>query len=160
VGGVASIANFAVDTEGRFLGKSEHVGESMHHQFADRWKGMVEDGTNTEGEFLNTNFPNHYRTLQECEATFQDDDSHFSAYPLGLRCLDAQTDLVRCPYHERWQREGGDAAAHAKRIVPTTRTWSNSTFFAGLDFSRSVEEREAIVDEMFSRYDERQRAVM
>ena len=114
---VELFANFAVDTEGRFLGKSEHVGQSMHHQFADLWREMVDDGTITDAEYLNTNFPNHYRTLKESEAAFVDDGSPFSCFPLGLRLIDGKTDLVRCPYHERWQREGGDAAAHAKWVT-------------------------------------------
>jgi hypothetical protein len=48
---------------------------------------------------------------------------------------------------------GGDAAAWAKNFVPTTRTWSNSVFLSALDKSRCLEEREALVDEMYSRYE-------
>jgi hypothetical protein len=36
--------------------------------------------------------------------------------------------------------------------VPTTRTWSNSTYSNGLDGSRSAEEKAALVDELFDRY--------
>lgn len=44
------------------------------------------------------------------------------------------------------------APEHSRNYVPTTRTWSNSTFYAGLDPSRSEEERTGLVDEMFERY--------
>ena len=41
----------------------------------------------------------------------------------------------------------------AADYMPTTRTWSNSVFLSGLNASRSLEEREAIVDEMYGRYE-------
>ena len=45
---------------------------------------------------------------------------------------------------------------HAKRFVPTTRTWSNSTFLAGLDDeARRPEEKDAIVDVLFDQYTSR-----
>ena len=46
----------------------------------------------------------------------------------------------------------GDARGHAQNYIPTTRTWSNSTFLAGLSSGRSEEEKEAIVEEMFQGY--------
>ena len=45
------------------------------------------------------------------------------------------------------------AKEHARRYVPTTRTWSNSTFEAGLDDSRSAEEKSALVDALFEEYE-------
>ena len=154
VGGAAAVANFAKDTEGRFLGTSQHVGESMHHTFAALWQELVDEGAITAAEFTNTNFPNQYRSLDDCAEVFHDPNSEASKR--GLRWVGGETDLVRCPYHERWLREGGDAAAHATRYIPTTRTWSNSTLVSGLDAAkRSQEERDAIVDEMFARYEAR-----
>ena len=44
--------------------------------------------------------------------------------------------------------------AHAKWFIPTTRTWSNSTYISGLSDSRSPEEKAQIVDEFFSRYED------
>jgi hypothetical protein len=52
-----------------------------------------------------------------------------------------------------WFSPTSDPVAHAKKFVPTTRTWSNSVFLSGLDSSRSLKEREAIVDEMYGRYE-------
>jgi len=39
-----------------------------------------------------------------------------------------------------------------KRFVPTTRTWSNSTYSNGLDAGRSAEQKAEIVDELFDHY--------
>ena len=65
-----------------------------------------------------------------------------------------------CPYNVEW-REGtgphtGDAAAHAAYYVPTTRTWSNSTFVSGAEaHGHSPEKAAALADEMFARYEAR-----
>ena len=42
--------------------------------------------------------------------------------------------VVRCPYREAWTsgRSGRTAREHAEWFVPTTKTWSNSTFKAAL----------------------------
>ena len=52
------------------------------------------------------------------------------------------------------RRRARSRAALTRRYVPTTRTWSNSTFEAGLSRSRPAEERAAIVDELFQQYED------
>ena len=47
------------------------------------------------------------------------------------------------------------AQEHAARFVPTTRTWSNSTFVAGLGEGRSPAEKDALVQQMFELYEKR-----
>ena len=43
--------------------------------------------------------------------------------------------------------------AHAADFVPTTRTWSNSTFVTGATSTGIAQaEADAMVDEMFARY--------
>ena len=50
----------------------------------------------------------------------------------GLVLQSAACDLDECPFLNEW-RAGvvTYAAEQARRFVPTTRTWSNSTFVAG-----------------------------
>jgi len=137
------IANFAKDVDGHFLGFSART-ESMHHNFARIWQGLV-----TPAEFQATNFPNHYRSLEECIAPFR-----AAGVFEGLKLLEAETAIVPCPYLDGWladpsKRTPAEQAAH---YVPTTRTWSNSTFLAGLAETRSPQEKEAVVDELFSSY--------
>ena len=74
--------------------------------------------------------------------------------------LTNETDLVPCPFHLEWTSGNGphgkDAVAHAATFVPTTRTWSNSTFVTGATSTGiAPAEADAMVDEMFRRYEAR-----
>ena len=51
----------------------------------------------------------------------------------------------------------GDAAAFAKAYIPTLRSWTESTFLAGLDPARSMEERRRIIDGYYADYEQRVR---
>jgi len=153
-GGALVVANFTVDDGGRFLGNSQHAARSMFDMFTELWASMATEGLITRAEFEATNFPIFYRSLAECREPFDDPESPIST--AGLRWVSGSTDLVRCPYHVRWLAEGGDPLAHARRFVPTTRTWSNSTFASGLDArTRSAAERAALVEMLFERYAQR-----
>lgn len=83
----------------------------------------------------------------------------------GLQVVGANYGETRCPYHVRWMSEAGERAKkgldekqaakdHAKFFVPTTRTWSNSTFESGLSAKRSSEERVAITQDMYQQYED------
>ena len=84
----------------------------------------------------------------------------------GLHVIGANYGETRCPYHLRWVAEAGErktkgvdekkaARRHAQFFVPTTRTWSNSTFESGLDASsRSEAERVAITQDMYQLYED------
>ena len=158
-GGQMVLVNFAKCDEGHFLGKSGRLGESMHHTFAEIWAELV-----TPEEFTNTNFPNQYRTLEATTAPFAG-----SSKELSMDLVSADPRLVPCPYYDSFHGQAskggvlagqsyafaGDASGHADNYVPTTRTWSNSTFLAGLDDGRSDDEKAALVDELFRRYAQR-----
>merc|ERR1711990_14410 len=79
----------------------------------------------------------------------------------SMALISASTRLVPCPYYDSFASKSSsyafasDATGHASNYVPTTRTWSNSTFVAGLSNNRSTEEKEALVEEMFRRYEAR-----
>jgi len=147
-GGRMIIANFAKDDEGQYLGTT-HRTQSMHHNFADIWKGLV-----TPEEFAATNFPNQYRSLEECTAPFGSSGSGIFA---GLKILDAETAVVPCPYLDSHLADPTKRTSleQAMYFHNTTRTWSNSTFVAGLSAHRSDEEKSAIVDALFDSYAQR-----
>ena len=42
------LVQFAVDSEGQFLGNTKNIKESMHHWMRDLWQGMVDDGSITQ----------------------------------------------------------------------------------------------------------------
>ena len=47
----------------------------------------------------------------------------------------------------------GDAARFARDYIPTLRSWSEPVFAAGLDAKRNAEERAAIIDAFYGRYE-------
>ena len=148
-GGQMVIANFAVDEQGQFLGTSGRVGASMHGCFAELWREVA-----GEAAFAATNFPNEYRSLEACAAPFA---AGGAATAARLSLVSAESALVECPYQNEWRAgEVSDAAEQARRFVPTTRTWSNSTFVAGaIAAGASASDAAALADEMFKRYEAR-----
>ena len=146
-GGQMVVANFAKDGEGNFLGHTPgRVKQSMHHTFSELWLQVAGEKVHAA-----TTFPNQYRSLEECAAPFAPTGG--AAHAAGLRLLSAETAVVECPFNNEWRADGGDAAAAAARFVPTTRTWSNSTFVTGAtNTGIAPAEADAMVDEMFARY--------
>lgn len=147
-GGRQVIVNFAVDENGYYLGNTDH-GENMHANFNAIWSVMCNEGKISPEEYANTTFINYYRTPEEHSEPFQPGNP---VYDAGLRLLSCETRITRCPFHEHWMQHGGDPVEHARWFVPTTRTWSNSTFLSALDKGRPMEQREALVEEMYERY--------
>ena len=47
-----------------------------------------------------------------------------------------------------------DACAFARTYIPTLRSWSETVFLQALDVGRPAEERDAIVDEFYRRYED------
>jgi hypothetical protein len=159
-GGQLVLVNFAKDDDGQFLGKSARLPQSMHHTLAALWQGLV-----TPQEFEATNFPNQYRSLDATLAPFAPGRGALAA---TMATVSAKTAVVPCPYFDAYHRLGafsaagapsyafaGDAASHAANYVPTTRTWSNSTFLAGVSASRAPQEQAALVDALFGAYEQR-----
>jgi len=150
VGGGLVVANFAKDVDGNFLGTTpRRVRASMHDAFSELWREIAGDSA-----WRATNFPNQYRSLDACEAPFRDGKAG------GLVLASAETDVVACPYHAEWVAAPSDDAAArraaAETFVPTTRTWSNSTFVAGATAAGASDaEARALVDALFDRYVDR-----
>lgn len=147
-GGRLCLFNFGIDEEGRYLGHTGGV--SMFDEFNRHWRAMADDGAITEDEYLNTNFPQHYRTVPEFIAPLEDSSS--PVYKAGLRLEHVETRVVRCPFEQDFTENHKDAARFAVEYLPTLRSWSEATFLGGLDDSRGPEERQALMDEFYGRY--------
>ena len=149
------IVNFTVDEQGQCLGNVKRDGGARRNMFQtknDLWRGMADEGIITHAEFADTAFANYYRSVDEFNAPFAPDGAATKA---GLRLRSIDTRVVPCPYHAAWtspDHGGRTAEEHGKWFVPTTRTWSNSTYSNGLDAGRSAEQKAEIVDELFDRY--------
>ena len=152
-GGRLVMLNFGIDEEGRFLGNTGGI--NMFDTFADIWGQMCNEGTISEGEFINASFPQYYRTVEEFCAPFKDSDS--PVYQAGLRLVSAKTGVVGCPYRKAFDEAGSAMSARefAKSYVPTLRSWSEAVFLSGLDDARPADERHQIVDTFYQRYEDR-----
>eukprot|EP01063_Lacrimia_lanifica_P031620 TRINITY_DN5258_c0_g2_i3.p1 TRINITY_DN5258_c0_g2~~TRINITY_DN5258_c0_g2_i3.p1 ORF type:complete len:857 (+),score=371.78 TRINITY_DN5258_c0_g2_i3:85-2655(+) len=152
-GGVFMLVNFTVSSEGHLLGGSE-VGQSMYDNFGRCWKALqAEDGLISEAEVRALSFPNYYRSQEEVLAPLQGETENGPR--LGFAVAEIETKVVRCPYREAWTSgkcKGMTAEEYARWFVPTTRTWSNSTFHAALSAERPAAEREEIVGRFWERY--------
>eukprot|EP01083_Nonionella_stella_P122830 369724_1 len=138
------IVNFCVDEDGQYLGNTFKDGcktVNMHQLFCELWSDLVD-----KEEFVHTNFVNAYRTLDEMAAFDKDN--------IALTLVELKSEVVRCPFHvhllngETYQ----DGFEYATAYLPTTRTWSNSTFLSGLSTKRSAEEKASVVDALFDAY--------
>jgi hypothetical protein len=142
--------NFGIDSEGQYLGNTGGV--NMFDTFALHWRSLVDDGLITEEEFVNTNFPQVYRTQDQFIAPLNDKNS--AAYASGLRLEHVESRVVRCPFEQQYSEAGEDPKEFARDYIPTLRSWSEPTFANGLSRERSPVDRAGIIDTFYQRYEE------
>ena len=147
-GGRLALFNFGIDEDGRYLGNTGGI--SMFDTFNALWEELRDEGSITEEEYADTNFPQHYRTVEEFTRPFRDPDN--PVHRAGLRLDHAETRVVRCPFAVHFE-DHGDPARFAREYIPTLRSWSESTFASGLAPDRAPEDREAIIDRFYDRYE-------
>lgn len=152
-GGRLALFNFGIDEEGRYLGSTGGV--DMFDTFAELWGKLADDGVITREEFINTNFPQSYRTVEQFTAPFLDEAG--PVYQAGLRLEHVETRVVGCPYARDFA-DHGDADKFAVEYIPTLRSWSESIFVAGLSEDRSEEEKAEIVNRFYQSYEDRVRS--
>ncbi|KAJ7331669.1 hypothetical protein OS493_019262 [Desmophyllum pertusum] len=145
------LVQLAIDKEGQYVGTTKGIRVSVHHMLSELWQGLVTDGLITQNEFHKTTFAYSVRTENEFKKPFESKDS--PVRKAGLSLISIETKVVPCPYREKWLKNGGDPKEHAHWYIPAIRAWSNTTFVSGLSDSRSSEEKERIVDELFQRYE-------
>ncbi len=150
-GGRLCLFNFGIDEEGRYLGNTGGV--SMFDTFNELWAGLAEDGIITREEYLITNFPQHYRTVDEFTAPLNDTSS--PVYQAGLRLERVETRVVRCPFERDFADSHKDPKRFAEEYLPTLRSWSEATFMGGLSADRQPEEKMQIIDTFYGRYQAR-----
>lgn len=147
VGGRMVIVNFCKSKEGYFLGQTGH-GASMWESFKTSWAKLQKDGLIDAEEALGVSFPNYYRSNAEVTAGINNIPG------LSLVGGACEEKVVPCPYRENWVsgKSKRTPREHAEWFVPTTRTWSESTFKAGLRGDRSEEDKDAIMATFWSNY--------
>lgn len=149
-GGRIVFANFCVDDTGQYLGNTSS--QSLFENYADLWRGMRDDGIITTTEYRRTAFQQHYKSVEETLLPFNDPSS--AVRQAGLTLDSAETRLVRCPFREAYERGELDAASFAREFVNTHRSWTETTFRAGLAADRSPSERQLVLNELYQRYEQ------
>ena len=79
--GRLTLFNFGIDEKERYLGSTGGV--NMLDTFNLLWKSLIDDGIITEEKYLNTKFPQSYRTVEEFTNPLEDENSCF--YKVGPR---------------------------------------------------------------------------
>jgi len=147
-GGRLVFLNFGIDKQQRYLGNTGGV--SMFDTFNALWRELADEGLISESEYLNTNFPQVYRSAEEFTAPLRDDQS--PVHRAGLRLEHIEERHLICPYAKSFA-EHNDPERFAREYIPTLRSWSEPTFAAGLDPERPAAARMAILDEFYGRYE-------
>lgn len=152
-GGRLVFMNFGKDEQGRYLGGTGGV--DMFDTFDALWKELAAEGRITGEEYVNASFSQFYRTKEEFSAPLVDSGS--AVYGAGLRLISAHTGIVKCPYRAAFEAADGAMSPRefAVSYIPTLRSWSETVFATALDPSRPAEERQAIVDTFYQRYEDR-----
>lgn len=130
-----------------FFGRD--VGESMWDSFQSSWDRLKEQGLIDEEERLGVSFPNYYRTKDEFLEGLEDD-----GIASTLKVISIEERVVRCPYRELYAfgRTSMSPREYAELFVPTTKTWSHSTFKSGLRSDRTEAEKEEIMAQFWENY--------
>ena len=142
-GGRFVCVNFCCSEEGYFLGQTDS-GVSMWDSFEASWNKLKEQGLIDEDERLGVSFPSYYRKNSELLEGIANVPS--------LRVSSIAEKIVRCPYRELWRsgKTGMTARQYAEWFVPTTRTWSHSTFKEALREGR--EDKEEVLEQFWGNY--------
>ena len=151
-GGRLALFNFGIDQEGRYLGSTGGV--DMFNTFNELWSEFRDEGVITAEEYVNTNFPQSYRTVEQFTAPFR--DKAHPVYRAGLRMEHVETRVVECPFAADFVNHS-DPNRFAKEYIPTLRSWSEATFASELSPSRPIEERQTIIDQFYNNYEARVR---
>ncbi len=150
-GGRFIIFNFGIDEEGRFLGNTD--GSHMFNNFDRHWKNLRDQGVITDDEYVRATFTQHYRTMDEFLAPFNDPESAVSK--AGLKLVSSHSVMTRCPYKAAFDAADGAMSAKdfAASLIPTMRSWSETVFKTALE-GRPSDEAMAIVDQFYQAYED------
>ncbi|XP_067656489.1 uncharacterized protein [Haliotis asinina] len=126
------------------------------------WREFRDSGKILEEEFINTNFPIYLQTRKQLTSPFTDLTSPVKRS--GLQLLFSEVYINIDVFYDAWmekkEREGiDDRGEFARMYVAAHRNWSNSTFVNGLSETRSQEEKEKIVDELFATIEKRMTSI-
>ena len=141
-----TVLNFRIIEEGRYPGNDG--GYLMFNKFKVHWRALLDVGTITPDEFSRSTFVQHYRTLREFKAPFEDNDSRVVKSCLRLRST--RRLLTPCLYQQAFANadRAMSSSEFAAPLIPTMGSWSETVFLFALDSHPRVA-AQAIVDEFY-----------
>jgi len=145
------MANFCVDEHGHYLGNTG--GENMFDNYNAIWLQMRDQSVITDGEYRNTAFQQFYKSIEDTLRPLSDESSE--VYRSGLVLDTQETRTVACPFRTSYEQGVIGRAEFATQFVNTHRSWTETTFRAGLLESRPANEKQAILDELYRRFEEK-----
>jgi len=145
------MANFCVDEHGHYLGNTG--GENMFDNYNAIWSQMRDQAVITDGEYRNTAFQQFYKSIDDTLRPLRDESSE--VFRSGLVLEQQETRTVACPFRTSYEQGALSRAEFAIQFVNTHRSWTETTFRAGLLESRTTDEKQAILDELYRRYEKR-----
>ena len=148
-GGRFVCINFGIDQQGRCLGNTG--GHVMFNNFSKNWKYLEDQGIISNQEYINATFTQHYRTVEEFRAPFDNKDSAISKS--GLILKSCETMITECPYKIHYSNNKNTMSPqdYAKTLIPTMRSWSETVFRNAL-IDRTETEINEIVDKFYNLY--------
>lgn len=148
-GGRLVFANFCIDEHGRYLGNTG--GQNLFDTYNLLWRSLRDDGAITAAEYRGTAFQQHYKSIDDSLEPLVDEASPVRR--AGLRLERAEVRTVACPFRTAYEAGELRADDFARQFVNTHRSWTETTFRAGLDSTRPPDEQDAIVAELYRRYE-------
>mmetsp|Transcript_52111 Transcript_52111/g.125828 ORF Transcript_52111/g.125828 Transcript_52111/m.125828 type:complete len:500 (+) Transcript_52111:33-1532(+) len=152
-GGRFVCVNFCVSKQGHYLGNTG-VGSNMWDSFKQSWEQLYDEGLIDDDERYGVSFPSYYRTMDDFMKGIEEVG--------GFKIVSAEEKIVPCPYRtlytETDKKNKMTPREYAEWFVPTTKSWSHSTFKAALDSpsttknKRTDDEKEMIVNKFWDNY--------
>jgi len=149
-GGHIVLVNFCVDANGQYLGNTGGV--NMFDTYNELWTGMRDDGLISAKEYAQTAFQQYYKSIDETLAPLLQETG--PVFQSGLVLEHYETAVVECPFRLAFEN-GMEVQTFASQFVNTHRSWTETTFRAGLSPERPAAEINALLDELYRRYEQR-----
>jgi hypothetical protein len=146
-GGKLVLVNFCRDPQGRHLGNTGGI--NMFDTFNDIWQAFLNAGRITEIEYQSMTLPQYYHTVEGFSAPLTEPSN--PCFKAGLQLESIETAVVPCPFATEFKQHQ-DRKLFADGLIPTVRSWNQSIFRAGLNDSRSDEEKNLLIEEYYGTY--------
>ncbi|MEM7193755.1 MAG: SAM-dependent methyltransferase [Pseudomonadota bacterium] len=146
-GGRLVLVNFCIDPDGQYLGNTGGI--NMFDTFHSNWSQMLDQKRISQHEYARMTLPQYYNTIEEFSEPLVDTDSR--CYRAGLRLEKIQTAVVRCPFAAEFESDN-DTKNFADGLIPTIRSWNESTFLGALDPARPTDERNQLIEDYYELY--------